>query len=216
LRIGRLHVLTDRSIQNRFDHAELAERAIRGGADLIQFRQKTGTTMEMIAAARAAREVCRRLHVPFLINDRVDVAIAVDADGVHLGWDDLPLPLARRLLGPHRIIGASAGSIEEAIAGWRQGADYLGCGPVFATGTKPDAGPPTGTALLSQVVRAVSIPVIGIAGVGPSNLGDVLRAGAHGAAVISVVCGAPDPEGATRILREIIDGHFKDAGGDRA
>jgi thiamine-phosphate pyrophosphorylase len=214
LRIGRLHILTDRSIQDRFDHAELAGMAIRGGADLIQFREKTGTTREMIAAARAARDVCRRMRIPFLVNDRVDVAIAVDADGVHLGLDDLPLPLARRLLGPHRVIGASAGSVEEAIAGWRQGADYLGCGPVFATKTKLDAGPASGTTLLSRVARAVAIPVIGIAGIGPSNLEEVLRTGAHGAAVISSVCAAPDPEEATRALRAIIDAYLQRAAGE--
>lgn len=207
MRIGRLHVLTDCVIQDRFDHLELAERAIRGGADLIQFRQKGGTTREMIEAARGAREACRKARIPFLINDRVDVAIALDADGVHLGWDDLPLAVARRLLGPHRIIGASAGSVEEAVAGWRQGADYLGCGPVYATATKSDAGPPGGTALLAEVVRAVPIPVLGIAGIGPSNLAEVLRCGAHGAAVISSVCAAPDPEAATRALREILDAH---------
>jgi thiamine-phosphate pyrophosphorylase len=215
LNIGRLHVLTDRSIQDRFDHAELAGMAIRGGADLVQFRQKSGTTRELIASALAAREVCRRMRVPFLVNDRVDIAIAVDADGVHLGQDDLPLPLARRLLGPHRIIGASAGSIEEALEGWRQGADYLGCGPVFVTGTKPDAGPPSGTALLSLVVRAVPIPVVGIAGIGPSNLAEVLASGAHGAAVISSVCGRPDPEEATRALRQIIDAHFRRSSEER-
>jgi thiamine-phosphate pyrophosphorylase len=209
LRIGRLHVLTDRSIQDRFDHAELAGMAIRGGADLIQFRQKTGTTREMIASARAAREVCRRMRIPFIVNDRVDIAIAVDADGVHLGTDDLPLPLARRLLGPHRVIGASAGSIEEALAGWRQGADYLGCGPVFATSTKLDAGPPAGTVLLSLVARAVPIPVVGIAGIGPSNLEEVLATGAHGAAVISSVCAVPDPEESTRALRGIIDAYLR-------
>jgi thiamine-phosphate pyrophosphorylase len=214
LRIGRLHVLTDRSIQDRFDHAQLAERAIRGGADLIQFRQKSGTTREMIAAAGAAREVCRRARIPFLVNDRVDVAIAVDADGVHLGWDDLPIPVARRLLGPHRIIGASAGSIEEAINAWKEGADYLGCGPVYATGTKPDAGAPSGPALLRSVVGAVPIPVVGIAGIGPSNLDEILGTGAHGAAVVSSVCGATDPEAAARRLREILDAHFRqEAGG---
>lgn len=188
--------------------------AIRGGADLIQFRDKVATTRAMIAAARPAREVCRRMRVPFLINDRVDVALAVDADGVHLGTDDLPIALARRLLGPHRLIGASAGSIDEAVAGWNQGADYLGCGPVFATATKSDAGPAAGTTLLAQIARAVPIPVVGIAGICSSNLEEVLLAGAHGAAVVSSVCAAPDPEQATRALRAIIDAHFRREAGE--
>ena len=190
--------------------------AIRGGADLIQFREKDAATREMIALARPAREVCRRMRIPFLVNDRVDVALAVDADGVHLGTDDLPIALARRLLGPHRVIGASAGSIDEAIAGWKAGADYLGCGPLFATATKSDAGPPAGTALLAEVVRAVPIPVVGIAGIGPSNLEEVLSAGAHGAAVISSVCAAADPEQAARALRAIIDAHSRRAAGEGA
>ena len=106
MKIGRLHILTDTTIQSRFDHVELAERAIRGGADVIQFRQKSGTTLEMIAAAKRVRVVCRRAGVPLIVNDRIDVAIAADADGVHLGRDDFPIRLARQLLGPTGSSGA--------------------------------------------------------------------------------------------------------------
>jgi thiamine-phosphate pyrophosphorylase len=212
VRIGRLQILTDTSLQSRFSHADLARLAIRGGADLIQFRQKTGSTREMILAARKAREVCRKAHVPFIVNDRIDVAIAVDADGIHLGWDDFPLEQARMLLGPHRIIGASAGSVDEALAGWRQGADYLGCGPFAATASKPDAGPAAGVALLRAVVAAVPIPVVAIGGISQENVAEVLASGVYGVAVISAVCCGPDPEGSARALRGAIDERPQNSG----
>jgi thiamine-phosphate pyrophosphorylase len=205
LNIGRLHILTDTTIQSRFDHVELAERAIRGGADAIQFRQKTGTALEMIRAAKRVRVVCRRAGVPLIVNDRVDVAIAADADGVHIGRDDFPIRLARQLLGPHRIIGGSAGSIEEARAGYEEGADYLGCGPIHATATKPDAGPAAGVDLVSAIARVVPLPLIAIGGVTEADVDTLLGAGAHGIAVISAVCAAADPEEATRALRRAID-----------
>ena len=205
MRIGRLHILTDSAIQSRFGHVELAELAIRGGADMIQFRQKTGTTQELIAEAKRVRALCRRLGVPLIVNDRIDVAIAADADGVHLGRDDFPIRLARRILGPHRIIGGSAGSIEEAQAAYDEGADYLGCGPVHATATKPDAGPAAGVDLVSAIARAISLPVVAIGGITEADVEPLLRAGAHGIAVISAVCVSPDPEGATRALRSRID-----------
>ena len=167
----------------------------------------------MIAAARAAREVCRRSRVPFLVNDRVDVAIAVDADGVHLGTDDLPLPLARRLLGPHRLIGASAGSVEEALGGLAPGGGL----PRLRTGlrnrnqvgrrpTLRDGPPLAGRARRPDPGRRDRRDRPLQSGGGP-------RAGAHGAAVISSVCAAPDPEEATRTLRGIIDAYFRNAAG---
>lgn len=209
MKIGRLHILTDTTIQSRFDHVELAERAIRGGADVIQFRQKSGDTLSMIRIARRVRAVCRRAGVPMIVNDRVDVAIAADADGVHLGRDDFPIRLARQLLGPHRIIGGSSGSIEEARAGYEEGADYLGCGPIHATATKPDAGPAAGVELVRAVAAAVPVPLIAIGGVTVADVERLLAAGAHGIAVISAVCAAEDPEEATRALRSAIDARVR-------
>ncbi len=206
MKIGRLHVLTDTAIQGRFDHAQLAACAVEGGADVIQLRQKSGTTRTMIETARAVRAICRRAGIPLIVNDRIDVAIAADADGVHLGDEDFPVSLARTLLGPHRIIGASAGSVEEAMAGYRSGADYLGCGPVYATASKPDAGPAAGLELIRLVRAAVPVPLIGIGGIDASNAGQVLEAGAHGIAVISAVCASSRPDEATRRLREIVEG----------
>ena len=205
MRIGRLHILTDTSIQSRFDSVELAERAIRGGADTIQFRRKSGSTRDWILEAKRVRAICRRVGVSMIVNDRIDVAIAADADGVHLGRDDFPIRLARRILGPHRIIGGSAGSIEEARAAYEEGADYLGCGPIHATATKSDAGPAAGAELVSAIARVAPVPLIAIGGVTETDVALLLAAGAHGIAVISAVCASPDPERATRGLRERID-----------
>lgn len=208
MRIGRLHVITDTTIQTRFDHAELARLAIEGGADLIQFRMKEGSAREMIREARRVKEICRRARVPMIVNDRIDVAIAADADGVHLGRDDFPIRLARTLLGPHRIIGGSAGSMEEAMAGVEEGADYLGCGPAFATATKSDAGPAVGPGRIGEIAGRVQIPVVGIGSIHAGNALEVLRAGAHGIAVISAVGAAEDPAAAARELRAILDRHL--------
>jgi thiamine-phosphate pyrophosphorylase len=199
-KIGRLHVLTDTELQSRFSHAELARLAIRGGADTIQFRQKSGATREMIEIARQLKQLCKDADVPFIVNDRVDVAIASKADGVHLGQEDFPIPLARKLLGDTRIIGGSAVTLEEAKACLSEGADYIGFGPVYLTTSKDDAGPVTGIELLNEVVKAIPIPIIAIGGVTAENTPEVIRAGAQGIAVISAVCCQENPEQATRDL----------------
>jgi len=199
-KLGRLHILTDIVLQNRFSHMELAKLAIRGGADTIQFRQKTGSTREMIQAAGDVKQVCAAKGVTFIVNDRVDVAIASDADGVHLGQDDFPIPLARKLLGKGRIIGGSAATMEEARKCLSDGADYVGFGPVYPTTSKDDAGPVGGISLLKGVVETIPLPIIAIGGVSPENTADVVQAGAHGIAVISAVCCQEDPEQATKDL----------------
>ena len=203
-RIGALHVLTDTILQSRHSHAELARMAVAGGADTVQYRQKSGFTRDMIETARAMREICARSGVPLIVNDRVDVALAADADGVHLGQDDFPVAMARDLLGAGRIIGVSAGNPDEARQGILDGADYVGFGPVFPTGSKSDAGEAQGLDRLADFIRAVRAPVIAIGGIGACTAADVARSGAHGIAVISAVCCQADPEAATRNLVELI------------
>lgn len=202
--IGRLHVLTDTELQSRFTHVELAQMAINGRADTIQFRQKSGATREMIEICREMKRLCADAHVTFIVNDRVDVAIASQADGVHLGQDDFPIPLARQLLGETRIIGGSAVTLEEARHCVSEGADYIGFGPVYPTTSKDDAGPVTGIVLLEKVVKAISIPIIAIGGVTVENTPEVIRAGAQGIAVISAVCCQENPEQATRDLSQAL------------
>ena len=202
--IGRLHVLTDTQLQNRFSHVELTDMAIRGGADAVQFRQKNGSTRGMIETACHMMDLCSRAGVKLIINDRLDIAIASNADGVHLGQDDFPIPLARKLLGDHRIIGGSAGNIEEAMKCVDEGADYIGFGPLYPTGSKDDAGPARGIEAMKHVIKTINCPVIAIGGVSSENVPEIIGSGAYGIAVISAVCCMEDPVTATRKLKEAL------------
>jgi thiamine-phosphate pyrophosphorylase len=215
-KIGRLHVLTDVVLQSSFSHEDLAQLAIVGGADTIQYRQKTGATRKMIEVARNLKQVCSGAGVAFIVNDRVDVAIATEADGVHLGQDDFPIPLARKLLGENRIIGGSAATLEEARICLSEGADYVGFGPVYPTGSKDDAGPVSGLHVLREAVETIPLPIIAIGGVTNENAPDVIRAGAYGIAVISAVCCEKDPERATRALHQALERGFHGAGAHHA
>jgi len=192
-------------LQSRYSHVDLTRLAIAGGADTIQLRQKTGSTREMIDVAREMKRVCAAAGVAFVVNDRVDVALAADADGVHLGQDDFPIPLARALMGGDRIVGGSASTLEEAIKCYSEGADYVGCGPVYPTTSKHDAGPAGGLSLLREVMARTSIPVIAIGGITAENAFEVMASGIHGIAVISAVCCQLDPEEATRRLRRAME-----------
>ena len=203
-RIGRLHILTDEVLQSTFSHVELARLAIKGGADVIQFRQKIGSTKSLIDMARRMMGLCHKEKAIFIVNDRVDVAIAVDADGVHLGQEDFPIPLARRLLGKDKIIGGSAATLEEAERCSLEGADYVGFGPVYPTASKADAGPVSGVHVLRTVVERTHLPVIAIGGITAERIPEVMQAGAHGIAVISAVCCEKEPEAATRSLRGVL------------
>jgi len=199
-KIGRLHVITDTALQSRFSHLELARMAIAGGADTIQFRQKEGSTRKLIEIAQQLKQICTGMGVTFIVNDRLDVAIASDSDGVHLGQNDFPIPLARELLGESRIIGGSAVTLDEARKCLDEGVDYVGFGPVYPTTSKADAGPVAGINLMKEVIDKVPLPLIAIGGVNKDNTPEVIRAGAHGIAVISAVCCQQDPEQATREL----------------
>ena len=213
-KIGKLHVLTDTLLQSRFSHIELTEQAIAGGADTIQFRHKQGPTREMIQVATEIKRLCTEKGVIFIVNDRIDIAIASEADGVHLGQDDFPIPLARKLLGDNRIIGGSAATKEEAKKCLSDGADYVGFGPVFPTGSKDDAGPVSGIDTLREIVETIPIPIIAIGGIDKGNTPKVMKAGAHGIAVISAVCCKENPEEATKGLYETI--HSGKPGGSHA
>ncbi|MBN1222763.1 MAG: thiamine phosphate synthase [Candidatus Aminicenantes bacterium] len=203
-KIGRFHVLTDTELQSRYSHVELTKMAIVGGADTIQFRQKSGSTREMIEIAVKMKQLCTASGVTFVVNDRLDIAIASDADGVHLGQNDFPIPLARKILGTNRIIGGSAATLEEAGICVTEGADYIGFGPVFPTGSKSDAGPVSGLEILERAVKDFPLPIIAIGGAAINNIPDIMRTGAHGIAVISAVCCQADPGKATRKLADVL------------
>jgi len=197
-------VLTDATLQDRFGHEELARLAIAGGADTIQFREKRASTRDQIRLARALGEVCRRVGAALIVNDRIDVALAADAAGVHLGQTDFPIALARRLLGPDRIIGGSASSLAQAQEAMWAGADYVGLGAIYATASKADASAPLGPETLRAVAQGIEIPVIAIGGIDRTRVAEVMAAGAHGVAVIQAVALAPDPQAATAALLEAI------------
>ena len=201
-RVGRLHVLTDTALQKRFSHADLARLAIAGGADAIQYRQKQGSTREMIETASELYAICCDAGVDFIVNDRIDVAMASGAHGVHLGQDDFPIARAREILGPDVVIGGSAATFSEAEACLAQGADYIGFGPVFPTGSKADAGPVSGLNALEKLRDMANVPIIAIGGIDETNAAAVVKAGAHGVAVISSVCCQEDPREAARRLFE--------------
>jgi len=186
-------------------HLEVAREAIAGGASIIQFREKEMSTRKMVEVGLALRALTHEKGVPLIVNDRLDVALAVEADGVHVGQDDMPAILARKLIGPEKILGVSAANLAEALEAEKAGADYLGVGPVFATATKPDAGPAIGLEMLREIIEHVSIPVVAIGGINHRNVADVIRAGADGVAVISAVVAAPDIAEAARRLRERIE-----------
>jgi thiamine-phosphate pyrophosphorylase len=154
---------------------------------------------------RRVAALCRRAGVVFIVNDRAHLAVDCGADGVHVGPDDLPVSAARQIVGPRKIVGASAGTIEEAQRAQFDGADYLGVGSVYATTSKSDAGEAIGLDRLVEIVRAVQIPVVGIGGITPETAAAVIRAGAAGVAVIAAVVGQPDIAAASRRLRERID-----------
>ena len=204
--IGVLHVITDTTLQSRFTHAELAELAIQGGADTIQFREKQGTTRELVAIARAMQKVCKASKVPLIVNDRADIALAVGATGAHFGQDDMPVSIGRRILPTEAVIGASARTEEKILEAITAGADYIGFGPIYGTTSKPDAEMAKGLERLRRMCDIAACPVIAIGGIGVETAGDVIRAGAHGIAVISAVCAHPEPNAATQALLNEIHG----------
>ncbi len=204
-RIGRLHVLTDFHFQQRHSHAELAGLAISGGADTIQFRQKFGLIRHRLAAAMRTAEACFATKTTLIIDDEITLALAVGASGVHLGLNDFPVSDARAIMGDYRLIGASATTLDQAVAAQNSGADYVGFGPVFSTRSKADPAAVKGLKALSEVCAALTIPVIAIAGITVDRVEAVLDCGAHGVAVMTAITGATDPRSATAAIREKVD-----------
>ena len=204
--IGVLHIITDTTLQSRFTHAELAELAIAGGADTVQFRQKHGTTRELITTAQNMQAVCKQHKVPLMVNDRADIALAVGATGAHFGQDDMPVSIGRQILSTKAIIGASARTEEKILAAITEGADYIGFGPIYGTTSKSDAEMPKGLERLRRMCDIAACPVIAIGGITAQTAGDVIRAGAYGIAVISAVCAYPEPTVATQALLNEIHG----------
>lgn len=199
-----LYLVTDRGLSLGRSTVDIVRAAVDGGATCVQLREKSCSTREFLTEARAVRELLSGTGVPLIINDRIDVALAVGADGVHLGQTDMPIHDARRLVGPGMLIGISAECLDDAVRAEDQGADYIGVSPVFSTPTKTDTAPALGLDGVAAIRAAVSIPLVGIGGIHRENAAAVITAGCHGLAVVSAIVSAPDPQQAASELRTII------------
>lgn len=202
-----LYVVLDRTAARGRDLDSLLAAVIDGGCRMVQLREKEWPSGRLLPLARRLRDRCRSAGVTFIVNDRVDVAVAVEADGVHVGQDDLPAPLARSFLTEGMVLGVSTHDVEQARAARDDGADYVAVGSMFQTATKPDFQL-VGPVLIRKLRGEIRVPLIGIGGITHDNVADVVRAGADGVAVISAVCAAPDPGAATRRFLELI-GHAR-------
>lgn len=196
-----LYLVTDRLDNTPAEFLRQIDAACRGGVDLIQLREKTVSSREYYKLAKSVKEITDRYQRPLLIDDRLDVAQAVDAAGVHLGQTDLPVAVARRILGPDKLIGATAKTLEQAQTAVAQGADYLGVGAIFPTTTHVQTVH-TSVATLTAIRQAVPIPVYAIGGLNATNVAAVAPAGVAGVAVVSAIMKAADPEAAARALRQ--------------
>jgi len=200
-----LYVITDPESSRGMSHVEVAKQALEGGATALQLRDKNLFTRQLVEKGLEIRKLTRHYGALFLVNDRVDVALAVEADGVHLGQEDMPLHVCRKLVGPRFIIGISARTPEKAREAELGGADYLGSGAVYRTSTKENASSPMGPQGLAEICDSVNLPVVGIGGIGLEKAEEVMKAGAAGVAVISAVVAAQDPAGACRQFRQKLD-----------
>lgn len=195
MRDFKLYVITDERFHPGIDVYEVMEEAMAGGADIIQLRDKDSSKRDVREKARELRRLTRKHDVLFIVNDHIDIAMEVDADGIHLGQDDLSLAEARKMMGNKKIIGISTHSLEQAKAAEAGGADYIGVGPVYATGTKEDGVAPVTTAYVQEASENIRIPAVAIGGIKLHNVDQVLQAGARRICVVSEVVGAADVRG---------------------
>ena len=200
-----LYLCTDRLLSLGRPITEAVEAAIAGGVTLVQLREKDASSREFYEIALAVRAITRSCRIPLVINDRLDIALAVEAEGLHVGRMDLPPEACRRIAGDRLFIGVSASTLEEALAAEKAGAGYLGLGAVFPTGSKADAGDAIGLEALAGICREVKIPAVAIGGIGPANAEAVLGAGVAGIAVISAILSQPDIQAAAETLKGFVD-----------
>ena len=208
--LGRLFVLTDYVFQQRHGHGALAALACAGGADLVGVRQNEVAARHLLPGVQAAVEACRLGAARCVVNERLDLALAAGADGVHLGPGDLPVGVARRLLGDAALVGVSVGEADEARAAEGEGASYVSFGPVFPTASKRGAPSAKGLGALAAACRATALPVFAVAGLTPARVRLCLEVGAHGVVVMTAVTAAPDVAAAARAFRVEIDRHVAD------
>ncbi len=199
-KISGLYVVTDTTVQSKYSHTELAEMALKGGAKVIQVRDKQLDATELMQTGNKIREMCDDFDATFIINDRIDIAFATNSHGVHLGQKDLPISVGRSILGENKIIGGTASEVSDAIAVEKNDADYVGFGHIYPTKTKSKKYEPRGLSTLKQVKDSISIPVVAIGGINRDNAHEVVEAGADSIAVSSAVCAADEPVKASEFL----------------
>ncbi len=199
-----VYLVTDRGLSRGRSTLEILQGAVRGGVTCVQLREKNCPIRDFIEQANSIKAYLRAHDIPLIINDRLDVAQAVGADGVHLGQSDMPLNVAREILKDSMIIGISAESLQDATEAEKAGADYIGVSPIYATPTKTDTAPPLGLEGLREIQNAVRIPLVGIGGLTKDNAGEVIKHGADGVAVVSAMVSADDPELATKELLKTV------------
>ena len=200
-----LYLVTDRELMAAASIDECVEQAIMGGCTVVQLREKTASSREFYETALRVREVSAHLGVPLFINDRADIALAVGADGVHIGQGDLPYEAARRIVGPNKIVGVSASNLAEALEAIEQGADYLGVGAMFATGTKTDAAL-TSMDELRKIREKANLPIVAIGGINKETVPLFRGTGIDGIAVVSAIVSQKDATGAARELKSLFCG----------
>jgi len=199
-----VYLVTDRGLSRGRSTLEILQGAVRGGVTCVQLREKNCPIRDFIEQANSIKAYLRAHDIPLIINDRLDVAQAVGADGVHLGQSDMLLHVAWEILKDSMIIGISAESLQNAIEAEKGGADYIGVSPIYATPTKTDTAPPLGLEGLREIRNAVRIPLVGIGGLTKDNAGEVIKHGADGVAVVSAIVSADDPELATKELLKTV------------
>ncbi|GHV82800.1 thiamine-phosphate synthase [Spirochaetia bacterium] len=197
-----LYLCTDRVLSLGRSITDVVEASIAGGVTMIQLREKNASTREFYKIALSVQKITLQKKIPLVINDRLDIALAVGADGLHIGQSDMPVDAARHLAGKKMFIGVSASTAVEAAAAEKGGADYIGAGPVFPTGSKSDAGTAIGLDGLKAICAAVRIPVAAIGGINAENAAEIIKQGAYGAAVISAILSQPDIHAASAKLKE--------------
>lgn len=207
-RIAGLYAVIDTEWLKGRKPAKIAEQMIKGGAKIIQLRCKERSAGEFLSIAKGLKDICTNKGVLFIVNDSLEVALAVDADGLHVGQEDIPVSEAKKLIPIDMILGCSIGTVKEAIKAKKDGADYLGVGAIFATATK-ESVKAVGLGRIREIKQASGLPIVTIGGINKSNLNDVIKAGADAAAVISAIMGAENIEKATRELVNIFGGAIK-------
>jgi thiamine-phosphate pyrophosphorylase len=205
----RLYLVTDQSLMRGRPLADVVAAAVQGGVGCVQLREKSLGTRDFLAQALLLKKLLAPLRVPLVINDRIDIALACGADGVHLGQSDLPVAEARKLLPPEVFIGWSVESMDEVLQSVALPLDYLGVSPVFATPTKTDTGRAWGLDGLARVRAATTLPLVAIGGIHAGNARQLLRAGADGLALVSALCAADDPRAAAAGIRLVCDEELK-------